>query len=304
MSCSKLFLFYKLINSVSSTSCRYILKYWPDLTMNFELTGTLSYYSAVFVNLFTTISSWLVVAMTVDRLILTHYPLKASSLSTTKRTNIAVALIIILSCLYNGVKAYGTFEVNVIPNDCNGFWGIPLQVEREDGSVYIPIRRREEYKLYSIISNVLVMYIIPTSILVVCNILISRALNPKNQVRKSKPTAERGKTSAKRLGEIRLTKMIIVISVLFIVTNFPESCTRILWNFISPAIVAKIQFITNVLLMLNVVVNFIIYSLYNKKLFGTINSMFGRNSTSLTASKSDSSPAQKYSKTDDTNLSF
>lgn len=244
-----------------------MLQHWPHLIINFGLAGRLSHHLTLIGNTFSSISSWLVVALTIDRLILTRLPFKASVLSTPKRTYINIFVIVFLCCAVNAVWMYEFFEVPISVLPCNGYWIIPKKVTNPaDSSVYIPIRYREEYKIYAIVSAVLFLYAIPTTVLVISNILI--LLSFKKPL--VNPGRENKRQSRKRLGEVRLTKMIITVSVVYILCNMPDIATRLLWKFVDPLIVGKVQPAAHLFLMVNVGANFIVYSLFNKHLFDTI----------------------------------
>lgn len=258
---------YLLDSAMKTTQfCRYVLQHWPKLVMNFGLAGRLSHHITLIGNTFSSISCWIVVALTIDRVILTKLPFKAKTLSTAKRTYISLTIIMVLCCAVNAVWMYEFFEVPIVVFPCNGYWKIPTEIVRESGDVYIPIRYRKEYWLYAIVSAVLFMYAIPAIIMTACNTLI--LLTFKNK--KINATNETTRAMKKRHGEMRLTKMIIVVSVVFLICNMPDIATRLLWKFVNPLIVSKVQPVAHLFLMVNVSANFVVYSLLNRHLFDTI----------------------------------
>lgn len=252
---------------------RYVLRHFPKLVINFALAGRLSHHVTIIGNTFSSISSWLVVALTIDRLILTKLPFRSKQLSTAKRTYIAIAFIIFSCSIINGVWMYEFFEVPIDVNPCSGYWNIPKEVIRDDGSVYVPIRYKEAYKIYAITSAVLFLYALPTFIMIVSNVLILKELKSSTLKTRSMETS---RASQKRHKEVRLTKMIIIVSVIFMICNMPDIATRLLWKHVAPIIVSNIQPIAHLFLMVNVAANFVVYSLYNKHLFATIVSMIRR----------------------------
>ncbi|XP_067935016.1 somatostatin receptor type 4-like [Watersipora subatra] len=262
-------LFYALVAPLYTY--RYVLQHWPSLVINFGLAGRLSHSVTLIGNTFSSISSWLVVALTLDRLILTKLPFKAGTLSTSKRAYLVILTIVLCCCSVNAVWVYEFLEVPITVLPCNGYWIIPNEVERDDGSIYTPIRYRKAYQLYAIISAVLFLYALPTLIIIVSNTLVILALKTSNPA--SQKLVASAKATVKRLKEIRLTKMIIVVSITFVISNVPDVTTRLLWKFISPLIVAKVQPIAHLFLMINVGANFIVYSMFNKHLFDTIISL-------------------------------
>ncbi|KAF6021473.1 SSTR4 [Bugula neritina] len=281
-------LFYALL--APFYTYRYVLQYWPNLIINFSLTGQLARSVAGIGNAFSTTSCWLVVALTIDRLILTRFPFDAAKLSTTKRAYLSSLAIGILSFAFNSVWVYEVFDAPVTILPCNGYYIIPNKVTRPDGSVYVPVRHRSEYQLYSVISATLFLYGIPTIVMIACNIVIIRKFS--NNPIKSQ-SAKSAALRSKQASERRLTKMIVVVSVLFMICNLPDIITRLLWKFLPPPIVSKVQPIAHLFLMINVAANFIVYSLFNKHLFTTIKAMcichHDNQVTTVTSSSSNSS---------------
>ena len=286
----RIILLARFYETVLFFAYRYVLQHWPDLIINFALAGRLSHSVTLIGNTFSSVSSWLVVALTIDRLILTRFPFKATTLSTARRTYVAIALIVFLCCAVNAVWIYEFHEVPITVQSCNGYWMIPKMVVKPDGSEYTPIRYRQEYWMYAIVSQVLFMYALPTLIIVISNVLIVSALN-KNVT--SESTVANSKVNRRKARETKLTKMIVVVSVIFVVCNMPDIATRLLWKFIEPLIVSKVQPAAHLFLMVNVGANFIIYSLFNKHLFATILGMC-RKRCPCCVSSSDSMETSNY----------
>ena len=243
---------------------RFVFQYWPKAVINFSLLGRLSQTLTVPVNIFATFSSWLVVALTIDRLILVKLPTRAKTLSTAKRTYIIILLIFVLSIAVNASYIAEIFEVPVFIDSCSGYWGIPKQIIKEDNSVHVPLRHNDTHTLLATTTSVLFFYALPTTVMIVCNIVIVRSL------RSNKIGSATQKASRRRQAEAKLTKMIMVISACYIICNLPDTITRVLWKYFNPKIVGKIQPIAHLFLMINVGANFVVYSLFNKQLFATV----------------------------------
>lgn len=177
-----------------------------------------------------------------------------------------LAIIILSCCAVNAVWLYEFFEVPIVVFPCNGYWKIPTEIVKPDGSVYIPIRYRESYWIYAIVSTVLIMYAAPTLIMMACNVIIIFVFKHK-KIHSNKGNSV---TIKKKQRERRLTKMIITVSFIFIVCNMPDIATRLMWKFLDPLIVSNVQPIAHLFLMVNVGANFAVYSLLNKHLFHTI----------------------------------
>lgn len=251
-------------------SYRYVLQYFPKLLINFALAGRLSHHITLIGNAFSSISSWLVVALTIDRLILTRYPFKASVLSTPKRAYIAIALIVFWCFAFNAVWMYEFFEEPIEVGACNGYWRIPNKIVRPDNSTYTPIRYRPAYQVYAIVSAVLTMYVLPAIILITCNILILLTFMSGRFSARNTSANDSSRQTKKKLAEMRLTKMIVVVSIIFLICNMPDIVVRLLWKFVDPLVVGNVQPIAHLFLMVNVAANFIVYALFNRHLFDTI----------------------------------
>ena len=245
---------------------RYVLRHWPKLVINFGLAGRLSHHLTLIGNTFSSISCWIVVSLTIDRLILTRLPFRAKDLSTPKRAYLALAITVLLCCAVNAVRMYEFFEVPIVVFPCNGYWKIPTEVVNSDGSIYIPIRYRKAYWIYAIASTVLFMYVAPAIIMLVCNIIIIFVFKKK----KVHTASDNSNTIKKKKAERRLTKMILVVSMIFMICNIPDIATRLMWKFLDPLIVSNVQPVAHLFLMVNVGANFVVYSLLNKHLFDTI----------------------------------
>ena len=205
--------------------------------INFQLAGRLTYCRTLIGHTLTSISCWIVVALTIDRFVLVRLPYRAAKLSTAKRTYISLVTIVLLCCGFNSVWAVELYEVPVTILPCTGLWQLPYQVVKADGSVYIPLRFRPRYQTYSIISTGLILYALPVIIIIVCNTLISRSFcDPAlSTLRKSCNHRRR------RMRELRLCRMILTVSVIFIICNIPDIISRVLCKFISPVAVGMLH---------------------------------------------------------------
>ena len=239
--------------------------------MNLEFIGYSSYYSLPLVVMTLTSSSWFVVVLAIDRFILIYLPHKAKSLMTIKRSYITVALIILFIVIFIVSFSTDWFVVDIDIDVCNGHWVIPNQTVYSDGTVYTPLIHQLTYVMYSAAFGILLQYLAPSIIIIVCNCFIISVLR-NNRIANA---ATIGSRSKKRSSEIRLTKMIIAVNVLFLICNLPYNIFRILAGFVSESTIANLWIIANFFLMINVSSNIVIYSLFNAKLFGTISSFLG-----------------------------
>jgi len=238
------------------------MAFWPNLIINWTLMGKMSHYMTNVGSVLIGASSWLVVALTIDRLILIKFPFKAKQLSTPTRANVAIFVIYLGVIGIVGFWIFEFFEVPININDCTGYWAVPKQVPTGNGTFYIPHRFRKSYHWFAVVSLLLALYVTPVAILIVCNVLIIKWL-------RSAP-AIAARNAKKRQKEKRLAKMIVVVSFIYITCNILDTVTRLLWIWVDPHLVGNLQSIGHVLLMINVGANFVVYALMNKNLFTTI----------------------------------
>ena len=120
--------------------------------------------------------------------------------------------------------------------------------------------------------NIIVQYIVPGIMIIVFNWLIISTLRRQRKVRDAGTVSNNSK---KRVSEIRLTKMIITVNVLFLVCNLPYNIFRIFVGFLSRSGITSFWITANIFLMINVSANIVVYSFFNVKLFNEISSRFG-----------------------------
>ena len=177
---------------------------------------------------------------------------------------IAILLVVLLSLACNVPYIYEVNETKVIINECAGYWRIPQLVVREDNSTYVPSRYLPGYRTTVTIVSVLTFYVIPTIILIFCNALIIKSLKSTPKVVKLTK-----RCSQRFLAENKCRKVAIAVSICFMIFNLPNTVTHILWGVLPTHIVEKIQPIAHLFLMINVGVNIVIYSVFNKFMFST-----------------------------------
>lgn len=217
-----------------------------------------------------TVSNWLVVALTVDILILLKLPTRAFQLSTVKRSYIVILVIVFMSIAFNSISMYEYFEVPITIDECNGKWAIPEEITRADGTVYTPMSHSKTYVIYSTASYILLVDVLPTAAMCVCNIFIMKALISKNKVKSIalKSVTSQAAALSKKLQDLRLMKMVAVMSALFILFNTPDIAFRLSWKVHTPIETANIaQPLTHLFSMLNIAANFFTYAFFNKTLF-------------------------------------
>lgn len=194
------------------------------------------------------ISSWLIVAVTLERVIIVCLPLKAKSLCTRRKSWIAVVVIIISMMVISLTHA--------------------LLVDGEECKVH-------DKTIYTILILLSIsMYtILPFAIIFICNITIVCQLLKQRKFMDNKMT----KTSAKAQSDTqRLTKMLITNSCVFIVLTLPYNAILFYIKIISnpepkrDSAVYTALTICHYFVTINHCINFLLYtisgSLYRREL--------------------------------------
>lgn len=207
-----------------------------------------------------TCSAYMFVLITIERYFAVCHPLRVQRLFTIRRANIAQMTVFGLSVLYNLCR----------------FWEYKM-VRDEDGSVgYVrSLRAHPGYFLgYYTSMYLLVHFIIPFTIIPILNWRIAVTIKVATTIRSKLTMAQKCDNPRQR----QVTRMIIVVTAVFAGCNMMAFCLSI-WEAISPA---SFRFhinghlwhsftayvfteISNVLIVLNSSVNFIIYLVYCRK---------------------------------------
>ena len=238
--------------------------------INFSMVGKLAHASAPYRNVFITASSWLVVALTIDRFILIKMPTKSSVLSTCKRAYIVIVVISILSVAANIPYIYDLNEVEVVINSCTGHWRFP-SITREDNSTYTPLRYQQPYQLAMVVFSLIINYILPVIVISILNTVTIKSLREKRKV-----GSESSRVTQRRQADLKLTKMIIVVSVIFMICALPDVVLKVIRQFLPAQKLFKALPIIQILQMMNVTANFFVYCLFNKHLFGALKTLCGK----------------------------
>lgn len=172
--------------------------------------------------LFAFLSMWIVVAFTIERYVTTKWPLLHRSWCTVERAKIVITslagsailypfpLIIVIFCyLYGGKNIHYLYWCRIM-----------------------------------IIINAVIMFMLPLIMITIFNILIIYNIYKQNQVRKNlilkfDTSYEKTKISDSETSQIMITKMLVIISSIFICLNSP---IQVCMFFIFYTTVSQVQF--------------------------------------------------------------
>ena len=206
---------------------------------------------AYLINIVKFISAWMIVAISIERVIGVMYPLHAKSWCTIRKGKIFTVCILLIS-LFAYIPALGSFKVLMIPNPIN-----------EDPVILCGIKNNVFAKIYPP-SSMVISSLLPFLLIGICNGLIIRSLAKLRN--SSIATTSLVKKSP--------TKMLLLVSFAFIVLTGPAVVFYALLSFwITPD--GTLKFIQSGLLtydpivvnlkLTNHAVNFFLYCLSGSK---------------------------------------
>jgi len=158
--------------------------------------------------LFIFLSVWIVVVFTVQRYIVIKWPLLSHSVCTVNRTKIVLIGLTLLGVLYSIL-----WSVIIIYLE----YEMEFTVDKKTLTFWWRV-------LYSI--NFIVLFVLPATIIVTFNILIIYIIVKQNRTRgnlifNSATSNDKTLNSDNKTSHIKATKMLVIISSIFIILNAP-----------------------------------------------------------------------------------
>ena len=194
-------------------------------------------------------------------------PTRSSVLSTCKRTYIVIVLISVLSVAVNTPKIYDAYKAPTVVDPCTGNYRYE-KIARENNSTYSSSHKSKTlYKPITLFFSAAIDYLLPVIITTILNTLTVRLLRARRRM-----GSERSRNTQRSQADLRLTKMIIAVNVVFMVCLLPEIIVRISRYFISSRKLLKTLPIVQIFLMINVAANVVVYCMFNKHLFSALRS--------------------------------
>ncbi|XP_076170728.1 C-C chemokine receptor type 1-like [Ptiloglossa arizonensis] len=222
-------------------------------------------------------SVWLVVAFTIERFIAVQYPLYRQSMCTVSRAKAAVATLTGLAMILCSPVLW---------------FSAPRFEYNEEGNVtecgHLAEGLESWATVYNAIDTVLT-FAIPFAVIIVLNILIARAIYRHIKIRKSltnephiaKVRQPYMQSHRNNLAQTKITKMLLVVSSVFLCFNLPAYVLRI-HAFLhfqennAPRSVELVQQVCNLLFNTNFGINFILYCATGQNFRRAIRFMFLR----------------------------
>ena len=203
-----------------------------------------------------TITIWVTVLVGVNRYIAVCKPYSASRLCTVNQARKQLALVIILCILYNIPRFCEAKLTSMVDTTTNKTVLVPAYTALGDNKMYLIIYNNAMYMIF--------LLILPLIILTILNVRLIKALNALRQRRQQMQ-------SARQQQDNNVTLVLIIVVLVFTVCQAPALVNQILWN-VLPNIARHCghfqyyyQRVSNMLVVLNSSVNFLIYFLFNTR---------------------------------------
>ena len=179
-------------------------------------------------------------------------------------------VISILSVAVNITYIYDMNKLPAVFNSCTGRWRFP-PITREDNSTSRPLRSQKSYQLAKVVFSSIVDYILPVIVMSILNTVAIRSLREKRKV-----GSESFRVTKRRQADLKLTKMIITVNVVFMICVLPDVVVEVVRQVWPSQKLLKALPIVQIFLMINVAANFVVYCLFNKHLFGALKTLCGK----------------------------
>lgn len=191
-------------------------------------------------------SVYLTLAVTIERFIATHYPLRVRTICTYRRARWTFLAIVIFSIAYNIPRFWEIKYVEWIIEENNSTYNCLLYTQVKHGYYF---RNVYGFWLYSVF-----LFLIPFGGIAVLNALILKAVRKSNRRRKELSSFQRKEND--------ITKMLLMIVLVFLCCNILGVVGNYIKMFQSNGFIWA--FIDNFLIALTSVLNLAIYLIFVK----------------------------------------
>lgn len=220
-----------------------------------------------FGNVFFNVSVWLVVALTIERVLFVTHPM---TFHPSKKIARVCCVFIYSICAIINIPRFFCYKI----------------IQRNDNYYPKGTAFRESQYYYRISwAHALIITFIPISILLVTNLVLIRALR---KAAKERAALHSNKERESRMEQARLTRTLVAVVVVFIICTFPSAFVEDpiayslfggdrTWNdyLRSPGNQLFI-YISNLLVFLNSSLNFVLYCAFNRKFRQATKTLFSK----------------------------
>ncbi|CAF0994761.1 unnamed protein product [Adineta steineri] len=196
---------------------------------------------------------YLTIAVSMDRLILVIFPLKAKRILTKRATLITIFLIYLFSILY-----------------CIPYW-LEQQYDPKSNSCRFTKIGEKIYKYIRIYTYIPVVYVIPFVTLACINTTIIQSLIAKKRQKKNLV----GKNNKKKTADYHITLMLVTVIIVFVLSQLPLLVLNVWYAYDHSAPAGNLNFQTLnsigiLLIVLNTSTNFLLYCCFGQKFRQTL----------------------------------
>lgn len=238
-------------------------RYWIKAVFDYDLNTASNvncklYYFFIYLTM--QYSSWILVGVTVERLVKTYFPLRYRTIYSYKKVTIALSITLVILILVNG----HFFFTNGINDYTEGGCGsLNPDIFYFDENVFVFI-------------DFTILSVIPFTTMLICNILLVRILRKVQQNRVS--MMHNSVLKRTNRFSVRMTKMLVVCTFYFLLATAPISIYFILDTYLLPGYVssnncraqAKMDLawsVTYLLQFSNYCINFYLYTAMNDRFY-------------------------------------
>lgn len=237
------------------------------------------------------LSFWISTAVTIDRYMLICYPIYGKQFCTLTRAKNVSRTLLIIAFIYS-VPLFFEYEIIKMPtvyqmihsdNDSTTFNDEKL--DKNSMLItkgYTDLAKRRAYRWAYVFFNAVFVYIVPTIIIVFCNVLLINALKRRRSrikiIRKKHHSnhPEKANQSSRRFhhSKYSITIMVIAMVLALLLCRSPTMVLWILWSFdstiktffdsSSSAFVRRFHSIANLIAIINAATNFIPYCVFGQ----------------------------------------
>nr|XP_012236068.1 PREDICTED: putative G-protein coupled receptor F59B2.13 [Linepithema humile] len=208
-------------------------------------------------------SVWLVVVFTIERYIVTKYPLLRRAWCTVKRAKIIVITLIGLAILYTILHVFLFIGLKYYLDEVSYFEKKGINVY--DLYKYIKFEKQTGVRKIRTVIDSITLFTLPALVIVICNTLIGYHIYQQNRVRKMLITAsdssnERTQIFSDKKLQYKITRMLILVSSIFVILKLPEHYFHYISSYIPKYVNLLVMYIIFKLLdTAHYSINFVLY---------------------------------------------
>nr|XP_012236070.1 PREDICTED: kappa-type opioid receptor-like [Linepithema humile] len=207
------------------------------------------------------LSVWLIVAFTIERYMVTKYPLLRRSWCTVKRAKIVVITLMGLAILRSILQTF--FIFGTMHNRDEMYFKKDINIY--DVYKHLKLDSQKGAAQTRRIMDSIIIFTLPVLVIVICNTLIGYHIYQQDRARKMLITAsdssnERTRISSDKKLQYKITRMLILVSSIFVILKLPAHYFVYIISYISNnGIVVVMSIIFDLLDTAHYSINFVLY---------------------------------------------